>query len=93
MSEQCELCGDQDSLVLQSRCHFTAPLQAEKVDGWLILRCYLPECRKEVARYPLTPDSYQQGRVAGLREAIQRADEMGNQSSSSHVRSVVGLKT
>lgn len=35
--------------------------------------------------------SYQQGRVAGLEEAARRADKIGNQSSSSHVRSVVGL--
>lgn len=40
---------------------------------------------------PITPDSYQQGRVAGLEEAARRADKIGNQSSSSHVRSVVGL--
>lgn len=57
----CELCGDQGPLVLRSRCHFTAPLAVERDGGVLIIRCYVPSCRREVARYLLAPD--QQGAV------------------------------
>ena len=65
--------------VREASVHFTSGLtiSLEEVNGQFL--------------GPITPDSYQQGRGAGLREAIQRADEMGYQSSSSHVRSVVGL--
>ena len=49
----CELCGDQQDLVLSSRCHFTAPLKAVKTKEEVILSCYLPDCGKEVVRLPL----------------------------------------
>lgn len=60
--EACELCGDQGPLFLHARCHLTAPLQASIEDGVLTLSCYLPDCRREVARYrvvggPLIPPS------------------------------------
>lgn len=47
----CELCGDQGPLVLHARCHFTAPLQVELDGDTLIVRCYLPDCRREVTRF------------------------------------------
>jgi hypothetical protein len=47
----CDLCGDQGPLLLKSRCHLTAPLQAVLEGETLILSCYLPECGKEVARF------------------------------------------
>ena len=48
----CELCGDQPSKIeLRARCHFTAPLKAELDGDTLVLRCYLPECGREVARF------------------------------------------
>jgi hypothetical protein len=56
-SPSCDLCGDQGPLVLMSRCHFTAPLRVERNGESLILRCYLPECGREVARFKLAPSS------------------------------------
>lgn len=48
----CDLCGDQETpKELRARCHMTAPLQASLVDGILTLRCYIPECSREVARF------------------------------------------
>lgn len=47
----CEFCGDQGPLILHSRCHLTAPLQASLEGDVLILRCYLPDCMREVARF------------------------------------------
>lgn len=47
----CDLCGDQGPLLLHARCHLTAPLAAEINGDVLILRCYLPECGREVARF------------------------------------------
>ena len=49
----CELCGDQGPLLLNARCHLTAPLQASLEGSTLILRCYVPDCRKEVARFEI----------------------------------------
>jgi hypothetical protein len=60
MSEQpkneaeCSLCGDMDgALFLRARCHPSAPLRAIKEDDVLILRCYLPDCDREVVRLEL----------------------------------------
>jgi hypothetical protein len=50
----CDVCGDQGPLLLKSRCHLTAPLQAVLEGETLILRCYLPECGKEVVRFQVT---------------------------------------
>lgn len=51
MSKGCELCGD-FPVTLLARCHPTAPLRAEMPeDGLLVLRCYVPECNREVARF------------------------------------------
>ncbi len=47
----CDLCGDQGPLVLHARCHLTAPLAVELNGDELILRCYLPTCRREVGRF------------------------------------------
>ena len=47
----CELCGDADGqLFLAARCHPTAPLRAVLEGDVLTLRCYLPECDREVVR-------------------------------------------
>lgn len=47
----CDLCGDQpETLHLHARCHLTAPLSAELAGGVLTLRCYVPDCRRVVAR-------------------------------------------
>jgi hypothetical protein len=49
--ECCDLCGDQGPLFLHARCHLTAPLQVSLEDDVLIIRCYVPECNREVARF------------------------------------------
>jgi hypothetical protein len=51
---KCELCSDHsipEVLVLSGRCHMTAPLQATLEGNVLILRCYIPECRRELGRF------------------------------------------
>lgn len=54
MTDACDLCGDVDGrLFLQARCHPSAPLRAVKDGAVLILRCYVPECDREVARFDL----------------------------------------
>lgn len=47
----CEFCGDQGPLLLKARCHLTAPLQVELDGDILTIRCYLPDCGKEVVRF------------------------------------------
>lgn len=47
----CYLCGDQGPLLLRQRCHLTAPLQCVLDGDTLILKCYVPECGAEVARF------------------------------------------
>lgn len=55
-NEGCELCGDWPVL-LSPRCHLNAPLKAEMEDEkTLILRCYVPECGREVARFNLAEE-------------------------------------
>lgn len=50
----CELCGDWP-VILSPRCHLTAPLKAVLEDEeTLVLRCYVPECNREVARFKVT---------------------------------------
>lgn len=49
----CDLCDDQGPLFMRARCHLTAPLQVTLDGDVLILRCYVPECSREVARYPV----------------------------------------
>lgn len=49
----CDLCGDQGPLLLHARCHLTAPLQIEMDGDELIIRCYVPDCRREVARFKI----------------------------------------
>jgi hypothetical protein len=54
----CSLCGDTDGrLFLHARCHPSAPLRAVKDGDVLILRCYLPDCDREVARLRLASNS------------------------------------
>jgi hypothetical protein len=55
--EVCELCSDQGPLHLHSRCHLTAPLAVELDGDTLIIRCYLPTCGREVARFKVVRDS------------------------------------
>ena len=53
-TKNCDLCGDVSaSMFLLSRCHPTAPLRAVKEGQTLILRCYVPECDREVVRLQL----------------------------------------
>lgn len=52
--QQCELCQSSDSLILHARCHITAPLQVTMEGTTLILRCYVPSCRREIARFTVT---------------------------------------
>lgn len=47
----CDLCGSTGPLHLSGRCHPTAPLRAELAGGVLTLRCYVPECGREVGRF------------------------------------------
>lgn len=50
----CDLCGDWP-VVLGSRCHPAAPLRVEMVSPTeLVLRCYVPTCNREVARFTIT---------------------------------------
>lgn len=67
--------------------------KAEKLcEAWFDTGARASWCPKMVDEFAAAlADSFQQGRVAGLEEAARRADKIGNQSSSSHVRSVVGL--
>ena len=52
MTATCNLCGDNKApLHIGARCHMTAPLQATLAGGVLTLRCYLPQCRREVVRF------------------------------------------
>lgn len=47
----CDLCGDWPAR-LTSGCHPTAPLMIEMEEGFvLVVRCYLPECGRELARF------------------------------------------
>ena len=49
---QCDLCDNSDALQLSAKCHLTAPLKVELVNQkTLILRCYVPDCSREVARF------------------------------------------
>lgn len=52
----CDLCGDQGPLLLRPKCHLTAPLAVELDGDQLILRCYVPECSREVARFTVVRD-------------------------------------
>lgn len=52
--KSCDLCNDDVSeLFLRAVCHVTAPLRVSREGDVLILRCYVPECRREVARLQL----------------------------------------
>ncbi len=57
--QECELCGDQGPLLLKARCHFTAPLAVTLEGDTLILRCYIPECSREVARFKIVREQTQ----------------------------------
>lgn len=50
---KCDLCDDAEIpkiLKLHAKCHLTAPLQASLVGDVLTLRCYVPECSRQVVR-------------------------------------------
>lgn len=51
----CDLCHDDkgipEVLFLHARCHMTAPLQVSMEGDVLIIRCYIPECSREVGRF------------------------------------------
>lgn len=47
----CEMCGDNTKpLHLHSRCHMTAPLMAVIEGDVLTLSCYVPDCKRLVAK-------------------------------------------
>lgn len=53
---KCEFCEElkgmpQDQMYIHAKCHMHAPLHAELVEDTLILRCYMPECRRIVVTY------------------------------------------
>lgn len=51
---QCGLCDESNVLQLRTKCHLSAPLKVELVDQkTLILRCYVPDCSREVARFTI----------------------------------------
>lgn len=50
-AEGCDLCGDQGPLLLRARCHLTAPLAVSLEGETLIVRCYVPNCGREVVRF------------------------------------------
>lgn len=52
----CDLCGDQGPLLLNAKCHLTAPLRVTLLGDEMIINCYLPECGREVARFPIKRD-------------------------------------
>lgn len=53
--DQChERSGAPEAIYLHGRCHMAAPLWAKVEGGYLILSCYVPECRREVARFRIT---------------------------------------
>ena len=70
----CDLCGDQGPLLLRPKCHLTAPLAVDLDGNQLILRCYVPECSREVARFTVDrdggPPAIDVEKVMGL---VQRA--------------------
>lgn len=54
---KCEFCGDvPHEIFLHAKCHLTAPLQVSIVDGWILIRCYLPECLRLVAKFKLAEE-------------------------------------
>jgi hypothetical protein len=77
MSEQpkdeaaCTLCGEVDgALFLHARCHPSAPLRAIKEGDVLVLRCYVPECDREVVRLDLAGVTLTETRTA-LAESVK----------------------
>lgn len=57
----CELCGDNNAeMFLHPRCHMTAPLQVSRNGNEVILKCYLPECGREVTRFTIAPNTHPQ---------------------------------
>lgn len=54
MEPTCDLCGDQPEILwLHQRCHLSAPLQASLEGDVLTLSCYVPDCRRVVARFKI----------------------------------------
>ena len=51
--QTCDLCDDADELRLFSQCHPGAPLRAERTSNSLQLSCYVPECGRQVASFPI----------------------------------------
>ncbi len=56
-AEECEFCGSSGPLQLTPRCHTCAPLMAILEGDTLTLKCYLPECQREVARFTVVRPS------------------------------------
>ena len=71
-NEQCDLCSSADPLHLHAKCHNNAPLHATLEGGEIVLRCYVPSCLREVARYRI----YQ-----GFPEKFAMQNAIGNQAA------------
>lgn len=56
----CELChtpsGQKEAIYLHGRCHMAAPSWARVEDGFLIIACCEPDCRREIARFRISED-------------------------------------
>jgi hypothetical protein len=78
----CELCGDQGPLFLHPKCHLTAPLRAVLDGNVLTLRCYLPECDKDVARFVVDRLEAGPGLLKALIELTELIEAVASESIS-----------
>lgn len=53
----CDLCQDEDgkpqAIFIHGRCHMSAPSWVSIEDGHLVVRCYVPDCQREIARFEI----------------------------------------
>jgi hypothetical protein len=74
---ECSLCGDVDSaLFLHAACHPSAPLRAIKEGDVLVLRCYVPDCDREVVRLELATSEAMTALAADLDRVHQEYAEV-----------------
>ncbi len=50
----CDLCEGDGPVRLFAKCHLGGPLMLTIEGEEIIVRCYVPECRREVVRLPFT---------------------------------------
>ncbi len=61
----CEMChtpdGDPEVIFLHARCHMSAPSRV-RIEGsvgkeqYLVVACYLPDCKREIARFRIVEE-------------------------------------